>query len=367
MSIMQSTLLLLAAFCTASPSAQESVPASQASTAATQTTKTSRLTPASPASQLRLETMTVPSEIASTLAGINCDSAGNLYLQVAPNGVYGIRKLSPKGERMALFQPISPDLKSRIDFADYFSLSLDGEIYQNIHARERSPYVFVYKPDGSVRSVIKLSTEFFFRASKVAPFRSGTLFVSGLERDPDPDNPVMWPFEGIFSADGTLLKELHFEDDEKIHDMAASGDKRVVVPENPSSNLAATAGGAAVASDGKVYLMRRLSPAIFYSISAGGEVRRFTVDVGRDDFVPFSMHIAGNRIAVLFWKELTSEEILKVVDLEGHEIATYESPMKDGWSELGPAFACYALNPERFIFFTTMEDQKLGIITATPK
>jgi hypothetical protein len=227
--------------------------------------------------------------------------------------------------------------------------------------------VFVYKPDGNVRSVIKLQPGFFLDPTKVAAFSSGGLFVAGLEHDHDPDNPVMWPFEGIFSADGALLKELHFEDDEKIHDMAAAGDSHVLLNNNPSSNLAISGGEAEVASDGKVYLMRRLSPAIFYSVSAGGEVGRFTLDPGRPDFVPHSMHIAGNRIAVLFWKQLTSEEFLKVVDLEGHEIATYEAPMKNGWSELGPAFACYALNPERFIFFTTMEDEKLGIITATPK
>lgn len=366
MSTTRSVLLLLTAyFGTANLSAQESAPAKPTSSAPTASAKTAK--PATANVQLQLETVTVPSEIAPTLAGTKCDNMGNLYLQVAPDGVSGIRKLSPKGERMALFQPISPDLKSRVIFTGHFSLTGEGDIYQIVHAKELYPYIFAYRSDGSVKSVTRLNPGFYFQANKVSPFHSGTLFVAGLERDHDPDNPVMWPFQGIFSADGALLKEVHFEDDEKIHDMAASGDKRLVVPENPSSNLAVIAGGVEVASDGKVYLMRWLSPAIFYSISPGGEVRRFTVDLGRGDFMPSSMHIAGNRIAVLFRKELTNEEFLKVVDLEGHEIATYESPMKDGWSELGPAFACYALNPERFIFFTTMEDQKLGIITATPK
>jgi len=34
---------------------------------------------------------------------------------------------------------------------------------------------------------------------------------------------------------------------------------------------------------------------------------------------------------------------------------------------LGPAFACYTDNPERFTFLTTTEDNRLGLVTATPQ
>ena len=83
--------------------------------------------------------------------------------------------------------------------------------------------------------------------------------------------------------------------------------------------------------------------------------------------MPSVMHMAGNRIATLFRNALTLEEIIKVVDLDGHDVATYEEPVINGQHALGPAFACYANNPERFTFLTTTEDNKLGLIFATPQ
>ena len=53
-------------------------------------------------------------------------------------------------------------------------------------------------------------------------------------------------------------------------------------------------------------------------------VRRFVVDPGDEGLAPVAMHIASNRIAVLSFHEQTKEKRMKIVDLEGHEIATYE-------------------------------------------
>jgi hypothetical protein len=316
--------------------------------------------------QLQIETVKLGSEQAGVYSGLKCDSDGNLYLGGEPDGVEGILKLNAKGERLAVFQLRSPDVK--VTRGAYYSIGPAGEVYQLTWAREASRYVFIYKPDGSLKSEIKLQPGFVFSPHKVAPFLSGDLFVSGLERDQDPDNPVMWPFQGIFSSSGSLLKELSFgKDDDEVHDMAAAGDKHLVLPANPSSNLAIAGGSAATGPDGNVYLMRRLSPAVFYAISNGGAFRRFTVDPGQPDFMPSAMHIAGARIAILFRKELTREEILKVVDLEGNAIATYDEPVIDGKHALGPAFACYADNPERFIFLTTTDDNRLGLVVAKPQ
>ncbi len=317
------------------------------------------------ARHLGIETVKIASEHAGVFSGLKCDGDGNLYLRGEPDGVRGIIKLSAKGERMAVLQPNSPDVK--VYRGGDFSITPDGEVYQVIWAREVSRYVFVYKPDGSVKSEMKLQPGFVFSPQHIAVFPSGDLFVSGLERDHNPNNPVRWPFQDIFSPSGTLLKELTFKDDDKLHEMAASGDKHIVLPTDPSSNLAFAAGSAGTGSDGNVYLMRRISPAIFYAISAGGAVRRFTVDPGRPDFMPSRMHIAGSKIAILFRKELTREEILKVVDLQGHEIATYDEPVIDGTHALGPAFLCYADDPERFVFLTTTDDDKLGLIIARPE
>jgi hypothetical protein len=176
----------------------------------------------------------------------------------------------------------------------------------------------------------------------------------------------MWPFTRIFSSDGTVRKNLTLDDDTQIHDMAASGDPRVRPADRPSYNHAVSWGAAETGADGDVYLMRRLSPAILYAISPGGTSRRFTVDAGRPDFMPAGMHVSGDRIAVLFWHPQTDEEILKIVDLKGHSIATYDEPVVNGERRLGLAFMCYARNPDRFTFIETADDHKIELITATP-
>jgi hypothetical protein len=115
--------------------------------------------------------------------------------------------------------------------------------------------------------------------------------------------------------------------------------------------------------------MRSTSPAIFYALSAGGEVlRRFTVDPGDISYGPVAMHVSGNRIAVLFREPQTQEKIMKIVDLEGRELATYSADVRypadaEGKERktqaLGGAFACYTTNPDRFIFLATGADDKL--------
>jgi hypothetical protein len=54
--------------------------------------------------------------------------------------------------------------------------------------------------------------------------------------------------------------------------------------------------------------------------------------------------------------------ILKVVDLEGHELATYDV----GTPDLGIAFVCFA-PPEKFTFLTKTPDNFLGFSVAEPR
>jgi len=321
-----------------------------------------------PHNRLHTELMKINSEFAEVfLEPLRCDADGNLYLRTDPSGVGAIHKLNGKGEQVALFEPTSTDIK--IDFPASFAIAPDGIVYQLIIAHEITRYVFAYNRDGSVKSQIKLQKPgLAFFPSTIAVFTNGDLLLSGLEHDKDRNNQVMWPFTGIFSPDGTLRRELTLKDDLSIHDMAASGDPKVTSPESPSGNRAVSLGAVETGADGNVYLMRRLSPAIFYAISPGGSVRRFEVDPGQQDFLPSAMHVVGNRIAILFWQPQTHEEILKVVDLQGREIATYdEAAEKDGGHALGLAFICYTTTPERFTFLETMDDNKLGLITATPE
>jgi hypothetical protein len=178
----------------------------------------------------------------------------------------------------------------------------------------------------------------------------------------------MAPFTGIFSADGQLLKELDLEDDKVIDGMALSRDPRVVSSLNPLSNRAVSWGKMQAARDGNIYVMRWLSPTVFYAVAPDGKVvRRFTVDSGRDDLMPMEMHISDDRIAVLFVQRETHEKLMQVIDLEGHELATYDyDKPADGGSKsnvahLGLAFACYSAKPERFTFLTTTDDHRIQL------
>ena len=80
--------------------------------------------------------------------------------------------------------------------------------------------------------------------------------------------------------------------------------------------------------------------------------------------MPIAMRIADNRIALLFTQRQTFEKIMKVVDLEGKELATYDELREHGKPKLGTlgsAFACYTLHPERFTFLLTADDQRIQL------
>jgi len=319
---------------------------------------------------VRIQSITTPSEMVTFFyPPLRCDGDGNLYFPTELVGAPAIRKLNPKGERVAVFQANQdPDLKAGV--ATYYALDPDfGELHQLVFPEGLDRYVFIYKSDGTFKSAVKLQTDFPFFPGRIEVFPGGQFLVSGEEYDTD-RTATMWPFTGIFAADGRLLKELGLEDDNTLHDMAASGDARVTRPGNRQANLAVDNGFLEMGADGNAYLMRWGNPAIFYAISAGGQVvRRFTVEGGQSDYRPVAMHINKNRIAVLFWEKLSGDEIMKIVDLEGHDVATYDAPhgAKGGDTGLGASFACYTQNPTRFTFLGADENGKVQILTAEPR
>ena len=313
---------------------------------------------------IALETVS-SSEVASAFLGpFVCDEDGNLYLRSESAGVTAIRKLNPKGERTALFEPASnPDLK--VSVTGYFSIDPDGDLYVLAFATEElNRYVLVFKPDGTYKTKIKLDPGFAWIPSAMAVFPNGSFLVTGQEYVHDRNAPKA-PFTGIFRSDGRLLKELNMEDDGAIQDMANGRDPRVTSLMTPTSNRAVSWSQIEPAKDGNLYLMRWLSPAVFYAISPSGQVvRRFAVDPGNTEFRPAAMHISGNRIAILFYQPQSMEKIMKIVDLEGHELSTYEELREDGKPKLGilgAAFACYTQQPERFTFLVSDENHKIEL------
>jgi hypothetical protein len=178
----------------------------------------------------------------------------------------------------------------------------------------------------------------------------------------------MTPFTGLYRSDGKLLKQIALEDDERIQDLTKEHDSKSNSAAVPASNPAIGWGHAESAKDGNVYVMRWLSPTVFYVVSPSGEaVRRFTVDPGRSNLMPVTMHISGNRIAVLFRDSGTREQEMKIVDLNGEEIVTYDATSPDPQRPLGASFACYFAKTGRFSFLATDDDHRVLFRIVEPR
>jgi hypothetical protein len=317
---------------------------------------------------VRVDTVDVPSVLANSFySPFKCDDDGNIYFQNDLRSP-GVQKFSPKGQPAALFQP-TPNAGNKIDDAGSFALASNGDLFELVFPHEIKRYVFAYKSDGTFKSAIKLDPGFPWLPYALAVFPSGQMLISGLEYDKD-RTAAMWPFTGIFAADGSLLREVKLEDDETLHDMGAAGDSRVSVLGNPQGNSAVSASEIEMAADGNAYLMRWTNPAIIYAISAGGGVvRRLKVDPGESSYHAGTMHVFQNRIAVLFIEPNTYEKIMKVVDLEGHELATYNESRAPGKPQafLTGAFYCYREDPTRFTFLGANDDSKLQFWTVEPR
>jgi len=289
--------------------------------------------------QLSLATITTsPSETASGYGHpLLCDANGNLYLHAERLGVWAVRKLNPKGELLTLYTSDSnPSLQ--LDAAAQFWARPDGEVYQIVYPRgvpQRD--VFVYKADGTYESKIELQVKWMFFPAAIAVYPSGNMLITGESHDPK--SPERVPFTGLFSGSGKLLKVLWPEGDEYIETRSVNW-----------SQMAA-------AKDGNIYVMRWNYPATVYAIADGGAVvRKFNIDPGSAGYRPSHMQITGDRLAVLFFKPHEKDKLVKIVDLEGRELATY-----DASNNLGAAFACYTLNPERFLFLTANDDHKIEL------
>ncbi len=306
----------------------------------------------------------IPSVVTHSVSPpFQCDSDGNIYLQEDPR-VPAIRKFNSKGQGVALFQP-APNTDKKLDRGGSFAVSPDGDLYELVFPHELSRYVFTYKSDGTFKSAIRLNPGFPWLPAKLAVFASGQMLITGSEYDKDVTAP-MWPFTGIFNADGSLLKEVKLEDDETLHDMAAAGDARLTDPGMPY-NKAVDFSQIEMAPDGNAYLMRWTNPAIVYAISpGGGVVRRLKIEPGESRYLPRTLHIFQNRIAILFVDRDTLEKVMKIVDLEGHDIATYDELKANGEAMLTSAFYCYTENPTRFVFLGASNESRLQFWTVEP-
>lgn len=311
--------------------------------------------------------LTIKSESAGPLIDpIQCDRDGNVYLMTSIDPSDGIRKLNSKGELLARFRASSAS-SLPVQVAVYYSVGLDGEVFQVAipqHTIKRA--VLIYAKDGNYKSGVTLENPpgaADWLPSQVAAFQSGDLLVTGLILDSV--KHISTPFTGIFSSNGQLQRQVLLADDEEIQKLVENGDPHVVATDRPYSNRAVEWGQMDAASDGNIYLLRNMSPAIIYAISPAGEVvKRFTVETTGN---VISMHLANQKIAVLYKDGDAPTDAVRIVGFDGHVIATYHQKMKDGHGELGTGLACYAENPERFIFLSTTDEGFLQFKVAEPQ
>jgi hypothetical protein len=310
-----------------------------------------------------LEKKILSSEMSSIFVHpIRCDSNGNVYMRDYQSGsttVGPLRKINPRDGGHTIFSTVVPDLV--IFYVATFVVDDHGNVYQLVVGADKndrepehdSVYVVSYDKDGSVKSKVYLG--YGVRPAQLAVFRSGEFLITGMKVDPA-KGPTSSPMTGLYAADGSLIREVTFPDDQDIRDSADSGDERVADPGQPSHNHVIFRGDTTVAEDGNAYVLRWRSPAEIYVVSAAGRVlRRLTIDPGDHALMPTVMQVSGSRIALLFFDSTTESYLLKVVDIEGKEVATYSD------AEIGGALACFSSQKQQLTFLSTSDKGNLAL------
>jgi hypothetical protein len=325
--------------------------------------KTPRTSHPLDSSQLALiETKELKSELSGMLLlPVRCDGRGNLYVRIGADERALIRKVSFDDQRSATI-PKGPFPDAPHPHPGAFNVEANGNVYHVGVQR----YVFMFDSNGDFKSKAKLDPGFEWLPGFVAPFASGDLLVSGVRVHLDSGEQTRKPFTGIFSSDGTFRKEVILPDDEKLHQMAESGDAHLIILSSPSNNRAFSFGSAETAPDGNVYGMRATDPPIISGISASGEVvKNFVVKLGDASFsVLEPLHILGSRIAVLFHSDRSGQDMIMIVNTDGEPLATYSGP--SGATSPGPGLACWTA-PDRFAFVGVAEEGYLTVNFFEPR
>ncbi len=279
---------------------------------------------------------------------VACDSAGNFYVRRVSGdpsllGRQPLLRINPGGTLTGSFKlaAVSADLT----FNDFF-VGWDGDVYalalsvERVHTGGRV-YVARFAGDGSWKSTTQIDSAEPFSPVVMAVFKSGEILLSGLQ-----GTGLHTPFTGVFSPSGKLVRRIFEPEDEDLRQRAELGDKRVLsVSAGGARNTAVDFGGAVLASDGNVYLMRDTSPALIYVISSAGDVlRKFYVDPGDSSLSPGNIQSApGGKLAVFLERD-GGGGVAAVIDLKGNPTATYVVTPD---VPLG-SFACYT--PPTFTF-----------------
>jgi hypothetical protein len=280
---------------------------------------------------------------------VTCDDAGNIYVRQVRDSEetdlerQPLLKITPNGALAGTFKisSASPDLT----FHDFFVKS-NGDVYLMGWSVEPANsgnrvYIVKFANNGSLKSVAHITSVEPFMPSAIAVFKSGEILLTGTQGD-----ELHTPFTAVFSARGNLIKKILDPEDDDLRRRAELGDEAVLSTSSNAGNSAVEFGTAVAGSDGNIYVLRSTSPALIFVISPRGElIRTLHIDPGDPDLVGLDLHTAVGKLALLFGRHDGMGSLLRIVNLEGHDIATHvihEQAIPHG------SLACYA--PPAFTF-----------------
>jgi hypothetical protein len=288
-----------------------------------------------------------------------CDEEGNYYVRffhgTSPQKE-PIYKFDKDGVKKTVFSlPPAAEFQSKGTGTIDFAVARSGELYL-LAAAVTGNHIVKFDKTGEFKSNIKLEND--FNALRFDVFDSGTLLVSGVDRETSANLSPHAPYTGIFDQQGKLLKKVVLAEDKQYEEAADRGDSDFFDSTlGGGGNFAVERGSVVRGSDGNMYVVRWTNPAKVYAISATGEViRSFDVTPELERKKPAGVREHAGRLAIEFPPEQDDpRSIIKVVGLDGKEHATYDT------KGLG-AVTCYSA-PERFTFFTADgKDLKLNIL-----
>jgi hypothetical protein len=271
-------------------------------------------------------------------------------------------KIWPDGKKSVRlsFQNGASELQKATDSA--FTMTPSGEIL--VIATDKDKMFLVrFDSDGAYKSHSRFESQMWIE--HIAAIGDGQTFLAvGFEK-PEEGKPPSIPFTAIFNANAQLVKTLKFpadydggktqkpkSADKQSPDVPA--EKLTIQEEKPGGSEAlekmdrVILGSVRSSGDGKVYLLRHVTPALVYVLDSAGSVER-TLKIAPPEpgLQPSEMQVAGGRVALEFDQpgKDNGRVAITITDAgTGELLQTYSVDRG-----LGAAFASYSLD-NRFSF-----------------
>jgi hypothetical protein len=272
---------------------------------------------------------------------LKCDDRGDVYFRFPSRGVYfDVARISSDGSQKATYRfSDDPDLKGAS--AQDFAIAEGGTIFELV--QHQGYYVVEFSADGKIKSKMKLVSEAPLNLSQLAALPGGNFFVSGSLVGDKTGHNAGKPFNAIFDSSGNLIRKISFKNDAKASKSPKKPDW--VGESNPGTYYGQTLLG----SDGNLYVMRAVSPAIVYVLSPDGSlVRTLRIQTSTKDARPWALLMQGGELAVEFDipdAKTDSDAIIRVVNARsGQAVVDYRTTRqissvacytRDGFTSIG--------------------------------